>query len=391
MKKNISILLLICSASYVMGQNIENVLQEVELNNTVLSALKKQVEAEKAGNKSGIYPENPEVEYHYLWGNEEEPGNRTDFSASQRFDFPTSYYHKKKVSDGKNQQVEQKYRIERKNVLLEAKQVCIQLIYQNALLGELQNRLSHAQEIAGAYQKRFDKGEVNILENNKAKLNLLNAQKEINTATAEKQSLEAELLRLNGGKEISFPVTSYDPVPLPSDFKQWYADNHINNSLLQYLEQETAINKQNEKLQRSMNLPKLSIGYMSEKVRTEQFQGVTIGMSIPLWENKNTVKQIKAQTIASQAASDDAENRQYNQSKALYEKAGRLNETLITYKEYMNNINSSDLLKKALDAGEISLIEYMTERGIYYETVNYVLGTERDYQLLVAELKEWEL
>jgi hypothetical protein len=103
-------------ASCIYAQ--QSVLEQIEQNNTVLSALRKQAEAEKTGNKTGIYPANPEVEFHYLWGNRPETGNRIDFSASQSFDFPTAYHYKKKISDTQNQQVDLKYRIERKTVLL---------------------------------------------------------------------------------------------------------------------------------------------------------------------------------------------------------------------------------------------------------------------------------
>jgi len=41
---------------------------EVEKNNTTLLALKKRVEAETIGNKSGITISNPEAEFNYLWG-----------------------------------------------------------------------------------------------------------------------------------------------------------------------------------------------------------------------------------------------------------------------------------------------------------------------------------
>ncbi|MPN41856.1 hypothetical protein SDC9_189411 [bioreactor metagenome] len=53
--------------------------------------------------------------------------------------------------------------------------------------------------------------------------------------------------------------------------------------------------------------------------------------------------------------------------------------------------NNTELLKKALDAGEISLLEYMVEMGLYYDIINQVLGTERDFQKAFAELSAVEL
>ena len=382
--------LLLLSISPAKTQTIREVLQQIEQNNTVLAALKQSGEAEKINNKTGIYLENPEVEYHYLWGNNSGVGNRTDFSVTQSFDFPTTYRYKQKVSDGKNMQVDMQYQIESKKILLGAKNICIELIYMNIYSSELKKRLQHAQQISNAYQSKFDKGEANILDLNKAKLNLLNTEKELNIHETDREHLQAELIRLNGGNTIDFALMSYDKEILPSDFEEWYTSIKGNNLLIKYLQQETELSKKTEKLQRSMNLPKFFAGYMSEKVVSEHFQGVAVGISIPLWENKNTVKSVKAQTLARQAVVDDADFHFRNESEALYQKATKLRQIASNYGKTMESINSSELLKKALDAGELSLINYIQELEIYYDAVNNLLQTERDYQLVVAELKLWE-
>ncbi len=368
----------------------EPVLQQIEQNNTGLAALRQQVEAEKIGNKTGIYLENPEVEFHYLWGNKNEIGDRVDFSATQRFDFPTTYHHKSRLSQRKNDQAEMRYQIERKNILLRTKQICIELAYYNALDMEYQKRLDHANLIAQAYQTQFDKGEANVLDRNKAQLNLLNARKATETNKANRDLLIAELTALNGGNRTSFDHSEFLPILL-NDFESWYNTSKDKNLSLQLIQQEIELSKQNEKLQRSLNLPKFSAGYMSEKVMNDQFQGITVGVSIPLWENKNTVKHIKKQTQAYQQLQQDTELQSYNRIKAAYEKAQNLQKISNSYKTTLQNINNSELLKKALDKGEISLINYLTELGIYYDAINQSLETEKDFQLLAAELFQWEL
>ena len=85
----ISIICILAFNFSLFSQNsIDSVLLQIERNNTTLSALQKRIEVDKIGNKTGIYIQNPEVEFGYLWGNPSEMGNRTDFSISQSFDFP---------------------------------------------------------------------------------------------------------------------------------------------------------------------------------------------------------------------------------------------------------------------------------------------------------------
>lgn len=387
--KQLFITVFLCCSTIISAQ--ESLLEQIERNNTVLSTLRKQAEADKIANKTGIYPENPEVEYHYLWGSPDAQGNRTDFSAIQRFDFPTSYYYKKRVSDAQNRQADLKYLSERKDILLEAQKLSIRLIYRNALSKESALRLQQAQQMAEAYRLRLDKGDASVLDLNKAKINLLNVKKEHETSLAERNFLLAELTRLNGGIPIDFTLSEFPETALPYPFESWYEEQKEKNLHLQYLAKETGLSRETEKLQRALNLPKISAGYMSEKVLTEQFQGITVGLSIPLWENKNTVRKIKARTLAHREAETDAATRFRNESEALYKKALHLKEILNDYRNNALSDNTLSLLNKALDAGEISLIDYLMETSIYYEVINNRLETERDMHLAVAELMQWNL
>lgn len=387
--KSILLILFALCASCVYPQ--QAALEEIERNNTLLSALRKQAEADKMGNRTGIYPSNPEIEFHYLWGNRPQTGNRIDFSETQQFDFPTTYYYRKKLSEAQNQQVDLRYRIERKNILLEAQQFYIQLTYCNILFHEWEERLEHARQIAQAYQVRYDRGDASALDLNKAKFVLLNAQKEYDTALTEREFLRSELSRLNGGKPWEDVPAEFTPLRLPNNFEQWYATQEEQNFFLQYLVRETEVSRKTEKLQRSLNLPKLSVGYMSEKVLTEQFQGIVVGISIPLWENKNTLKRIKVQTQANSETERDARLRYRNESEALYAKAVRLQKIVNDYQQNKQIDRMTLLLKKALDTGEISLINYIQELSIYYDLVNKRLETERDLRLTATKLTQWEL
>ena len=46
---------------------------------------------------------------------------------------------------------------------------------------------------------------------------------------------------------------------------------------------------------------------------------------------------------------------------------------------------------KALNAGEISLLDYIVEIGLYYDMVNQTLAAERDFEKAQADLSAVEL
>jgi outer membrane protein TolC len=390
MKKAILITAIVVSGFNLFAQNtVDNVLTEVEKNNTTLSAYRKSIDAEKIGNKTGLTPQNPEVEFNYLWGNPSAIGNRTDFSIRQSFDFPTAYSYKNQISNLKNEQAEMEYKKQRNEVLYQTRLVCVKLTYYNALNVELSKRHANALIVAEAYKTKYSTGDVGILDFNKAQVNLLNISKELENNQIERNALLSELATLNGGNVINFTDSLFSLQTIPADFEQWYAQTEANNPLLQWVKQEIAISEKQVKLNTANSLPKFYGGFMSEKVVGQQFQGVTVGITIPLWENKNTVKYAKAQTIAMQSIEANAKLQFYNNMKALHTKAISLQTNVTDYRSKLAMYSNSELLEKAFNKGEISLTEYMYELSLYYESVFKLLEMEMNLNVGFVELNRY--
>lgn len=386
-----TLLILFAGISLNAQTNIKSVLASIEEHNTTLQSLRESAEAHKLENKTDIYLENPEVGFNYLWGSPTAIGNRTDLSVMQSFDMATITGMKSKAANKQNMLVDWQYKADRMNILLEAKQYCIDLIYYNALRKELDLRMQHARTIAAGYEGRLNSGDVSRLEYNKVQLNLSSVQGEISRIDIERNALLEQLKRLNGGKDILLEDDRYDEVLLPPYFNDWFEQTSQKNPVLAYARQEVEVSKQQVALNKMKSLPTLSAGYMSEKVVGERFQGLSVGISIPLWENKNRVKQAKASVRAAESRATDSRLQFYNQLQLLYNRTAGLKVATEKYQQSLEMANSTELLKKALDAGEISLLEYMVEMGLYYDIINQVLETERDFQKAFAELSAVEL
>ena len=374
-----SLIIIILSSLSLYGQNtIEEVLADIEKNNTGLIALRKKVEADKIGNRTGIFISNPEFGFNYLYGNPAENGNRTDISIRQTFDFPTAYSYKSRIADSRNVQAELEYLKQLKSLMYQARLLCIDLLYTNSLQREYTKSLSHAEGIASSYKIKFDKGEAGILEFNKAQLNLLKFRKETENNIINKNTLLSELAILNGGISVNLEETVSATLLIPDDFESWYLQAEQNNPVLSWLKQEIDIMEMQKKLNNAMSLPKLSAGYLSEKVVGQQFQGITAGISIPLWENKNTVKYAIAKTAAIKSFESDTKLVFYNQLKTQYAKVKALQKNVTDYRVSLELLDNSALLKKSLDLGEISLTEYFYEISIYYDSIIALLDAEKE-------------
>ena len=391
-KKLLSIVAVWLVALSASGQDIYlPVLQQIEQNSTTLNALKEQLEAQKIGNKTGLTPANPEVEFGYLWGSPAVNGNRKDVSLQQTFDFPTAYVHRGKLSDLQNNSAACQYASERMDLMLSAKKVCIELVYYNALRQIYARQLGNAAKIASAQEKMNKTGETNRLEYNKAMINYANMENEVRRIDIERQRLQAELTAMNGGQPIPFDVSEYQSSVLPENFDTWFAEAEAGMPALQYLRSEIEVSKRKIQLSRADALPKLSLGYMGEFVPGQDFQGVTFGISIPLWENKNRIKQAKAEARASESMAEDAKVKYYNRLNNLFSQVKQLQVSVRGYADALKNNANEELLNKAYSLGEISLMDYLLEMEYYFITYDKLLQTERDLELALAELTAFRL
>ncbi len=382
-----TIVTILALSQFASAQNsIDALLKEIENNNITLSALKKMVEAEKMGNKTGIQLQNPEVEFHYLWGDPSAIGNRKDFSVQQSFDFPSAYAYRNQIADMRNEQAELEYKKQKMDVFLQVRLICAELTYQNALREEYQKRQENASEIAKSVETKLNAGEGNILDQNKAKITLLNTEAELRHIEIQRQTLLQQLATLNGGKAVDFKNTTFQAVPIANDFEQWAAQAAANNPVLAWLEQEIAISDKNTQLQKAQSLPKLNAGYMSEKVVGEHFQGISVGISIPLFENKNTIKYTRLKSDAAQHRETDEKLRFYSEMQILHTKTVAMQQNIAKFREQLSLQSDLELLQKALDKGAISLTEYLFELTVYYESVEKLLEMERELSVTNARL-----
>ncbi|OFX53977.1 MAG: transporter, partial [Bacteroidetes bacterium GWB2_41_8] len=368
---------------------VDSVLATIELNNTTLAAIRKNTDAEKIGNKTGIYLSNPEVEFNYLWGNPSSIGNRTDFSIRQSFDFPTAYSYRNQIANIKNDQAEIEYLKQSKEILFQARLVCVDLMYYNKLISEISKRQASAKQLADAYKAKFDIGETGILEYNKAQIYYLTISKELERIEIERTASLSELAKLNGGIAITFNESNIQPQSVAIGFEQWYATAEQNSPVLQWLKQEINMSEKQKQLAATQNLPKFNAGYMSEKVVGQQFQGVSVGVSIPLLENKNAVKYAKANKLAIQSIEADAKLQYYNQMKMLHTKAIAMQNSIADYRKKLAAFSNTELLQKALDKGEISLSEYFFELSVYYESIDKLFEAEKSLNETYTELHRY--
>ena len=143
--------------------SIEDVLRSVEANNKDLQANSQLVQSQKLEAKLDNNLPDPSVSYSHFWGNKEGMGFTGEFVASQSFDFPSVYVRKHKPTKAKSAGLDRQGMAFRQQILLQVKEVCLDLVLLNQQKNLLDTRLRNAEQLSAFYATRLEKGNANIL------------------------------------------------------------------------------------------------------------------------------------------------------------------------------------------------------------------------------------
>lgn len=392
MDKRIFILsALLAAVAVAYAQNTMNdVLTLIERNNRTIAVMQKQAEADKIGNKTGIYLESPEMEYNYLFGHPAEIGKRHDISVSQSFDIATLSGHRNKVANGQNALVDCTMRSERMAILLEAKLLLVDMVYYNKVLRQLNERHREAQQLMDSGKRMLDAGECSLMDYNNLQLACQTIEADLLKTEADRQQALLGLAQFNGGEAVAFESTDYDEAPLEHDFAAWY--DRVSGLLpdMEYATGDVALSRSQLALAKSENMPSVSLGYMSEKTRDEHFQGVTVGVSVPLWSNKNKVRHARASVMAAEARKEEKGVQMRSRLQMLHARVLSLGKVADVCRKAADAYDRR-LLQRALDMGEISKIDFFLQSAAYYDVVDKAMEAAHEYQTALAQLTAYSL
>ena len=342
------------------------VLKDVEANNPVLLAARKRAEAQQTAAHVGALLPNPEVEAAYYWGDPSSVGIRWDLGISQSFEMPSVMVRRARLRNLQEQAAGLDYQVVRNATLLEAQLTCADMIYYRALGMIYTRRCQAAIRIADLYQRRYAAGDCSILDYNRAQMNLADVQNRAAEINLQGDHAVHDLQRLVGGESYLFYQSEYEEVRVETSFESWYEQLEMQNPSLRLLDNQVEAARYRRQLSRAQWLPEMSVGYASENVVGQSFRGVKVGLSLPIWSQQRAVK---ASRLAEAAATEELSSQRtewFSRLQCMFHRHEALIRNVGNLREAFQRCNSIDLLDKALDAGEISLEQYLLEADYYY-------------------------
>lgn len=387
MKKIFLTVALFCGLAGLHAQtgSIERVLKSIEQNNRELQAGEQNTRAEKLDVRNENNLEDPSVSYSRKFGEQDGVGPEMEFAVTQGIDFPTLYAQRRQYGKLQGRALDLQQAVLRRDILLRAKELCLDLIRLNQLKALYGQRLKNAEELNALFDERFEKGDVNILEVNKVKMELMNLRATVAENDAAYRTALQNLLAMNGNMPLEFDETVYPLVPELRSLEQVRDEVMGADYALKQAQAGSEAARKLVKVNRHGWLPKLEVGYGREGGSDAMLNGFVVGVSVPIFSNRGKVKAARARQAGAELAQEQVAQQVEADIQSLFNEATRLRASMQAYDTGLMDKTLS-ALKQAVEAGQLSVLDYYSEAETVYASQEKLVDLENRYQKVVAQL-----
>ena len=339
MKRMIIIAATLAMANAANAITIEDVIANVKQNNKELKYTTAQIDAQASEIKTNNNLSNPVVEGGYLFG-KGPAENKWEVGVSQEFEWPGLYSSRGAANKARVEAMKLGYSVKQLQLLTEAYGVCLDIISLNRQIEYEKNIQSNIDALYEKNMKAFEHGEVSVIDINKLKVERIGLQQKIDDCVLRRDALVKQLEGYNANMPLA-GVESLNEYPAQQlvSLDEYLAEAKESAPEVMQYRADMAADEKDVKVAKMQGLPKFSLGYKHANEEGNSFNGATVGVSLPIFENRGKKKAAKAKAISSQLAYDNAVLALTNEVTTNYNKATTLGKQLAGYSEALDGVN----------------------------------------------------
>jgi outer membrane protein TolC len=386
---------------------------KIAVANKSVIVSEKELASDQAALKAAIAPTDPEVTFDYLWPNTKEESNRWSAGISQQLPEFAKMKATGKVVKAIDSLKELEAYSTYKSLLYDANKLLIDYMAAKKEVALMHRIHENLDSLKSGYNKAWNRGEVSVLDVNKVQIEHARAFSANHEAESRMAAIASQIVTLSKGAVTENDLNNLTDYPTFSlikgvDCSELSADASCHNTLdtvsisdaqieemvmesPQYKALEAKLNVADQKvnLASKSRLPRLSVGYNHAYEDGIHFNGVSAGLSLPVY-SRNSEKVAAQEAALMQAAENDLQlTDMVAAAKADYSKAVALGCQIRLLGPAVDAANSLRLLKVALRGGEISLLEYLQETSYFIEAAKEYNAACTEYALVMASLARY--
>lgn len=322
-------------------------------------AEKARIDAEYQDALNENILEGPEAEFEYKFGKEE---NRWGAGIGQGFDWPGVYTARRSANGIRKSALGRLYESRLADKALDIKLAILRYRRAAEIRDTYSDILKHFELLKETYRNSFARGETTVLDMRRIEVEAFKTSVETSAAEAGLKSAEADLIGL-GGKELAeaSDTYSYTIATPPGTFDDYRIAMEEDNPELKYLNSMTHLAETEMKVAHRSLFPSFKLSFIHDYEEGSHFNGFGIGISLPSWNGKHRIAAARNSAFAATNELTDYRVRMSAQLYSDYDRANRLYATIYSASGTFDDGEYYRLLRKALDAGQITLYRYLTD------------------------------
>ena len=366
------------------GRTFSETVDSIVSGNPELKAMMAEADASESDLKAENILADPEIEGSRLW-RAGEGDNRWGVEVSQGFDWFGTYEARKDLVAKTKESNFLKLTAKERELKTAVGKALVELICADkeiALLSEIGERTD---QLAAHYEKAWKAGETTILDLNKIKIEQARQKAQTRDAQSRRDAVMESIRTLSGNASMSMPADLDFPM-MPLAALETYRGAVGGNSDLLALEGEVAAAESEGRLAKMSKYPGFSVGYSHDFEDGSHFNGLTLGMSLPVWSRRHKTAAASAKKLAAEYNVEQRRAELEASIDRLWHEAQSAEEMMGELGPLVEGVNNLELLKKALDGGEMNLLNYLQEVNYFLQARIDFLQLEKSYRLSVMEL-----
>lgn len=349
----------LASPAVSAGDSFDDIVAGVLASDPAFKAERLRMAAEIETLRAENSLENPEVDFGYKWGQGSTHENKWEISVSQSFDWPGVYASRRRAIHSRQMAAEASLRAWRNARGAEIRKLLVDYVSARRRLRINEEYSRNVDSVYAFSERMYEKRQLTVLDYRKARIERELARARVTEAQAVLKSCEAGIRALAGGETVD--LTGLDEYP-----SSLLPDSELSESPRLGAAKWNILAAEADAQAASRSLfPGFSVGYVHEVEGSEHFNGISVGLTLPVWKGR---KEKIAAKILAEASAENAEMTRREilaameagrgEALALDSKASDLERALGDGQEYRA------LLDRSLEGGAITFFQYLDELNL---------------------------
>ncbi len=375
-------------------------IEEAKKNNLQVKTGLYEIDAQKMLKKTAV--DIGKTNFTWLGGQYNSPKFDNSFTISQTMPLPTTFKKTTALYESQVKSSELKWLITKNDLTFQVKQAYYSLLFLYAKQTLLVQQDSLLAQFVKAAELRLRTGEGTVLEKSMAENQWFEGKNLIAQNKSDVQIAQSQLkVLLNATSSIDIAART---VGKPA-FQLGDTSLLTQNLRYQYLKQQIEVSQKMTSVEKAKLSPDLTLGYFNQSLigkytvkgqeiaygGTHRFQGVQVGIAIPIWTKPQKAR-IAGAKIAEQIAETQAEAYQKSiqgEMEQMVQQYLKFENTLAYYETRIlpNAVLIQKNAQKAFQGGDIGYVVYAQALHSVLNTQLAYLASLQDYQQTIIQIE----